>query len=209
MASVAGLAPARTSLKGWMRELLCIHGRNWPPRSVSRQRLLVFSEALICLSYSGKWSSWQVTLRVFRLSAGCSAFELQDVAEGVGNAPTSAMPILFSGQVQPAYICLPSKNGCQSWTRTNTARLNRPACYFDTTWQWLFIVRGIRRLNSVTGAAGRILTCIVPFRRRMPDIFDHGSNLKLVSAAGVAPAIPRSQAECVAATLRADRSERF
>ncbi len=27
MASVAGLAPARTSLKGWMRELLCIHGR--------------------------------------------------------------------------------------------------------------------------------------------------------------------------------------
>jgi hypothetical protein len=30
------------------------------------------------------------------------------VAEGVGNAPTSAMPILFSRQVQPAYICLPS-----------------------------------------------------------------------------------------------------
>jgi hypothetical protein len=47
------------------------------------------------------------------------------------------------------------------------------------------------------GAAGRTLTCIVPFRRRMPDIFDHGSKLKLVSAAGVAPAIPRSQAECV------------
>jgi hypothetical protein len=32
-----------------------------------------------------------------------------ELAEGVGNAPTSAMPILFSGQVQPAYICLPSK----------------------------------------------------------------------------------------------------
>jgi hypothetical protein len=47
------------------------------------------------------------------------------------------------------------------------------------------------------GAAGRILTCIVPFRRRMPDILDHGSKLKLVSAAGFAPAIPRSQAECV------------
>ena len=29
------------------------------------------------------------------------------------------------------------------------------------------------------GAAGRILTCIVPFRRRMPDNFDHGSNLKI------------------------------
>jgi hypothetical protein len=32
------------------------------------------------------------------------------MAEGSGNAPASAMPILFSGQVQPAYICLPSKN---------------------------------------------------------------------------------------------------
>jgi hypothetical protein len=95
------------------------------------------------------------------------------MAEGVGNAPTSAMPILFSGQVQPAYICLPSTRyariadsrlpiskdgndralgyyvlaigyfadgaGCQGWTRTNTERLNRPPCYFDTTWQsrWL------------------------------------------------------------------------
>ncbi len=28
------------------------------------------------------------------------------------------------------------KNGCQDWTRTNTERLNRPPCYFDTTWQW-------------------------------------------------------------------------
>ena len=26
---------------------------SWPPRSVSRQRLLFFREALICLSYSG------------------------------------------------------------------------------------------------------------------------------------------------------------
>jgi hypothetical protein len=27
---------------------------NWPPRLVSRQRLLLFREALICLSYSGR-----------------------------------------------------------------------------------------------------------------------------------------------------------
>jgi hypothetical protein len=33
----------------------------WSPRLVSRQRLLLFREALICLSYSG-WSSRQVTL---------------------------------------------------------------------------------------------------------------------------------------------------
>ncbi len=86
------------------------------------------------------------------------------LAEGVGNAPTSAMPILFSRQAQPAYICLPSINGqggrsctcgflapnpdasglltlhpeigCQGWTRTNTVRFNKPSCYFDTTWQW-------------------------------------------------------------------------
>ena len=99
------------------------------------------------------------------------------MAEGVGNAPTSAMPILFSGQVQPACICLPSvkwsgwrdshsrppgsepgrllltlhpENGCQGWTRTNTVRLNRPPCYFHTTWQLLFIVRGRRTINNIT-----------------------------------------------------------
>ena len=61
MASVIGLAPIRPDLKGRLRELLCIHGApgirpaNWFPRLVSRQRLLVFSEALICLSYSGGW----------------------------------------------------------------------------------------------------------------------------------------------------------
>ena len=58
------------------------------------------------------------------------------------------------------------ENGCQGWTRTNTERLNRPPCYFHTTWQLLI------------GAAGRIPTCISPLRRRMPDIFGHDSNLK-------------------------------
>ena len=50
--SVIGLAPIRPDLKGRLRELLCIHRQKWSPL-VSRQRLLVFSEALICLSYSG------------------------------------------------------------------------------------------------------------------------------------------------------------
>src|SRR5258705_13479286 len=73
-------------------------------------------------------------------------------------------PILFSRQVQPAYICLPSKNGqggrsctCDLLVPNPDAsglltlhpgkwlpdldshqdkRLNRPPCYFDTTWQW-------------------------------------------------------------------------
>ena len=42
---------------------------------------------------------------------GALLLSYRTMAEGVGNAPTSAMPILFSRQVQPAYICLPSKNG--------------------------------------------------------------------------------------------------
>ena len=41
---------------------------------------------------------------------GALLLSYRTMAEGVGNAPTSAMPILFSRQVQPAYICLPSAN---------------------------------------------------------------------------------------------------
>ncbi len=98
VASVIGLAPIRPGLKDRLLELLCIHGRNtaiihekrscrslaktprllpppgnvktkWSPRLVSRQRLLLFREALICLSYSGRsspsldWLSRAVTLR--------------------------------------------------------------------------------------------------------------------------------------------------
>ena len=37
---------------------------------------------------------------------------------------------------------------------------------------------------KMNGAAGRILTCMIPLRRRMPDVFDHGSNLKMVGMAG-------------------------
>ena len=75
--------------------------------------------------------------------------------------------------------------GCQGWTRTNTVRFNKPSCYFDTTWEL-----GI-------GAAGRICTRMGSFRRRMPRRFRPRQHLEMVSAAGIAPAIPRSQAECV------------
>ena len=78
-----------------------------------------------------------------------------------------------------------SQIGCQGWTRTNTVRFNKPSCYFDTTWQ------------LAIGAAGRICTCIGSFRRRMPRRFRPRQHLEMVSAAGIAPAIPRSQAECV------------
>ena len=38
----------------------------------------------------------------------------------------------------------------------------------------------------------------------MPDVFDDGSILKLVSAAGLTPAVSRAQTERVAPTLRTE-----
>ena len=46
---------------------------------------------------------------------------------GAGNAPASAMPILFSGQVQPAYICLPSLNA--EWRMQSEECLERSAFF--------------------------------------------------------------------------------
>src|SRR5881296_4484172 len=121
------------------------------------------------------------------------------------------VPILFSRQVQPACICLPSRNGqggrsrtcvlllpslwpranarllltlhpeigCQTWTRTKTNGLTD---------------RRATLTPPGNGAAGRNSTCIVPLRRRVPHVFGQSSNLKLVSAAGFAPAVTRSQA---------------
>src|SRR3989454_12547903 len=132
-----------------------------------------------------------------------------ELADGVGIAPTqpggslgfrdrgiTALPTIRNGQGGRSCTCdllVPNPDtsglltihpeiGCQSWTRTNTERLNRPPCYFDTTWQFEI------------GAAGKTSTCIVPLRRRMPDVFDHGSNLRMVGTAGFPPAASRSQA---------------
>jgi hypothetical protein len=112
------------------------------------------------------------------------------MAEGVGSAPTSVCtdPVFETGAASlylPAFRKLAARVGLAPTLRGLTGRratLTPP---------------GI-------GAAGGIPTRIVPLRRRMPDVFDHGSMRKLVSAAGLAPAIPRSQAERVAPTLRAD-----
>src|SRR6266540_3490575 len=124
-----------------------------------------------------------------RRAAGSEFGTLEKLAEGVGNAPTSAMPILFSRQVQPAYICLPSKLAARVGLAPTPNGLTGRRATFTPPGN---------------GAAGRISTCIVPLRKRMPDVFVHGSSLKMVSAAGLAPAIPRAQAERVAPTLRAD-----
>ena len=80
--------------------------------------------------------------------------------------------------------------GCQTWTRTKTNGLTD---------------RRATLTPPGNGAAGRNSTCIVPLRRRVPHVFGHSSNLKLVSAAGFAPAVTRSQAGHVSATPRAVR----
>src|SRR2546422_7087856 len=60
-------------------------------------------------------------------------------------------------------LTLHPENGCQTWTRTKTSGLTG---------------RRATLTPPGNGAADRIPTCIVPFRRRMPRVFDHGSNLK-------------------------------
>ena len=53
MAFVAGLAPANHGLERPAARLLGAHEqKEWPTRPVARRRLLLFREALICLSYS-------------------------------------------------------------------------------------------------------------------------------------------------------------
>src|SRR6185295_11034192 len=96
------------------------------------------------------------------------------------------MPVFYGA---PQRLCA-NHVGCQTWTRTRANGLTG---------------RRATLTPPGNGAAGRIPTCIVPFRKRMPHMFGHGSNLKLVSAAGIAPAVPRFQAEHVAATPRAVR----
>jgi hypothetical protein len=51
------------------------------------------------------------------------------MAEGVGNAPTPAMPVLFSRQVQPASICLPSKIGAHGRILTLISDVRTIALY--------------------------------------------------------------------------------
>src|SRR3954453_19792068 len=120
---------------------------------------------------------------------GALLLSYETMAEGVGNAPTSARAdrVFKTGA---ASLYLPAFQKWSGWQELHLRpprsergrllltlhpekwlpdldshqdkRLNRPPCYFDTTWQ------------LVIGAAGRTPTCIVPFRRRMPHVFGHG-----------------------------------
>ena len=161
---------------------------------VSHQRLLRFREALIYLSYPGYWRSI-IILRN------------KELVVRAGNAPASSgyQPgalLLSYGTWRKASVMLRPRR-CRSCFRDRCSQLIS-ACLPKMAARVGLAPTpcGLTNRRATltppgNGAAGRTLTCIIPFRRRMPHIFDHGSNLKLVSAAGVAPAIPRSQAECV------------
>src|SRR5881296_3526257 len=75
---------------------------------------------------------------------------------------TSAKAAASLVQLVNRHSQIVNQNGCQTWTRTKTSGLTG---------------RRATLTPSGNGAAGRIPTCIVPFRRRMPHVFDHGSNL--------------------------------
>src|SRR5882672_192050 len=93
---------------------------------------------------------------------GALLLSYRTMADGVGFASTqpggslgfrdrgiTALPTIRNGQGGRSCTCdllvpnpdtsglltLHPEIGCQGWTRTNTERLNRPPCYFDTTWQ--------------------------------------------------------------------------
>lgn len=100
------------------------------------------------------------------------------LAEGVGNAPTPAMPVLFSRQAQPAYICLPSKLAARVGLAPTLPGLTSRRATLTLPGNGL-----PSRSRAKAGAVGRIPTCIIPFRRRMPQIIRPRQRLKLARRA--------------------------
>ena len=155
-------------------------------------------------------------MRDLRRGISSSCFPLANICVHTATPPAFGKPVVARKVLN---------DGCQGWTRTNTERFNKPPCYFDTTWNGAAgrrstcIVPFRRRMphvfghdsnrtrNSEFGAQGK-LNCTgiaVHSAFRVP----HSAFEKLVSAAGLAPALPRFQAEHVAATPRAENSGRL
>lgn len=170
MASVIGLAPIRPGLKDRLLELLCIHGLKMVPEvgiAPTSPRLQRGANLSQLLGGAGARRLLVVPAGNAPASSGYQPGALllsyETMAEGVGNAPTSARAdLVFETSAASLYLpafqkwsgwrelhsrpprskrgrlllTLHPEIGCQGWTRTNTERLNRPSCYFDTTWQW-------------------------------------------------------------------------
>ena len=91
---------------------------------------------------------------------------------GSSNAPTPAMPILFSGQVQPAPRAFGASLYLPAFRKVAAKVGLAPTPHGVTGRRATLTLPG-------NGAAGRSSTCMVPFRRRMPHVFGHDSNLKI------------------------------
>ena len=96
MASVAGLAPARTSLKGWLRELLCIHGHKGRRKELRAQRCCSRADINAANSKSSVAISDKVVPEAGiapaspRLQRGANLPQLLRVVVPRGNAPRSS-----------------------------------------------------------------------------------------------------------------------
>ena len=112
------------------------------------------------------------------------------LAEGAGTVPTPACagPVFETGA---ASLDLPA-------FREMAAQAGLAPAPSRITTGWTTVIP----LSS--GAAGRSCTCIGPFRRRVPGLLRRRQQLRMVSAAGLAPAVPWSQARDVAPTPRTE-----
>ena len=146
MVPEVGIAPTSPPLQGGANLPQLLGG--WLAKSMLGERRLVVPAGNASAS-----SGYQ---------PGALLLSYETMAEGVGNAPTSARadPVFKTGAASlylPAFqkwsgwqelhlrpprseqgrllLTLHPEIGCQGWTRTNTVRFNKPSCYFDTTWQ--------------------------------------------------------------------------
>ena len=99
-------------------------------------------------------SAYQAGALLLSYETVLSHSHMENVAEGVGNAPTSAMPILFSRQVQPAFICLPSAKLIPALNHFLALAL----CRREEAGR--LRARSGLRLGEANGASGRTPTCI-------------------------------------------------
>ena len=61
----------------------------------------------------------------------------RELAEGVGNAPTSGLSrFCFRDRRSQLISACPPENWLPDLDSHQDKRLNRPPCYFHTTWQW-------------------------------------------------------------------------
>src|SRR5882762_3227376 len=108
------------------------------------------------------------------------------LAEGVGNAPTSARadPVFKTGAASlylPAFRRVYDYDGGYQRTAARKSSFANRKLKLAARVGLAPTPCGLTNRRATltppgNGAAGRTSTCIVPFRRRMPHVFGHDSN---------------------------------